>query len=1602
MIYVFVETPRFRNAIGDYPLVKECYQRLRERFHLKRASTFTVPGCVSVGGGFFGKQVGIRAIVLRLKTTSVNGARLLCVWAVDVVPREQLGDLSQERYEQEIGATVVDWTGLTGGEGGGSAEDRKRLPEEFSEWWQSLLTPKAEWFIFESEQWAKAVRDFPARYDAYLQKALERIASRAGRRERRDECRVEPQVQTDHVYDQDWEAVYGLAGGHVYLIDLVDWSRGKQRAAAQEIQARKTWEELFTVLSAATNNQEIVDELGRRSVRAYPCLALCDPELSERAIKRTSADEFDVDIALSSEEVEVLDRLCQAENLPLFLQGRAGSGKSTVLYYYLVELLCHLPPELAECGKVQLVTYSPGLVKAVQRVVQRLLRIARKLNQGGTLTDDDWSVRTFYDVCLRQLPQRARWRFLNREFGPDGGYIDAARFRMLYSGAVDPSLERFRLRTKAATTLPWETAWHVIRSYIKGYKLPDGETDFLDPDAYADLPRKDRSVPPREYERVWKEVWPWYRRLTCDSEGQDGRPLFWDDLDLARAVVLTEASEAKEDQGPDNSPADRRAVVLLCDEAQDFSVVELVAVLREFVWLDYDLTKLPSKGTSLPVPLILAGDPFQTVNPSGFRWSIASRIIAEALRQRFGHDLIATIHSQDLRFNYRNPREVGKLANTVQWARRHLFGHASKPQEIWKTHGVSGTVSWLKVDDPEVLDVLRTGPLPLIVPVPVESDEFRRVFGDHVAEQLPKQSVLTPSEIKGLEVSKVAVFGFGKWFAAKELDRTLASIKVVGSKDTFPAEYFFNCLYVAVTRATEQLFIVDSEESIHTGLWHHLRDRWKNAAPEPWRRYVGFALVEGHPDELTSEPGEIARRFWREAEQKEDPTLARRAAFYFHKAGMRRERVVASAYADYWEGKVAEAARALEEEDFKPVALRWYFEASAWDDILASTQGDSAAPYRKLSAFAAEITRPCASLQDVDRKLRLLEEVMNLDLLRDSSRKHIPAKAVTNSLLKESAELAPACRDVAALARVYRAYRHGYLDLYDLPAEHVATLAYRLALLESPEQQRILLREAVALWERSEKTNHSEYHRAQAMTSSYPISLEWWDRANDPQKVLEEFDEYGRHLRNLNSAQRRIVVRALEDAGRWQEAFTIEFVADGAPAAVLARHETALSRDDTKLCQQLKKLLLDQAREAVEQERGIERPSRFYASRLARLAEAIDQTSISGDSVRTGSLGPCISDEALRASVLDFVLQELMQPEREKFWSGWPTEMDDLVKSGQALEPSQDRRLGWVPRWKGMVERLMQERSSGDVRTVAAALRAWLGSMELLFDLRRDENKNWLVRPRTYFDRVEILRTLAGVTPASATAGRAEAKGRPEGVQQEADWFQQQVYGVLSLAVSFDEGVLQDLTEDDPTAETVDRLFRHIEGLARALNNELVGWSYHVRANRYNAHEREQIEREMWDWWERTFRLAMLAPFRKLAVEVAEAWYDFFKSPRIKPRLDEARRRYAEGGAVVIDERNPSVRLGDVDLLIDYVHDRRLVLIQDLSALPPRTAVFSGDQMAFVAGSTIRVRSDGPNRWIVDCKRMQLSVSYDPRFGRLRIEGPRGKRYVIRFERTRT
>ncbi|MGA1379833.1 MAG: UvrD-helicase domain-containing protein [Chitinophagaceae bacterium] len=689
------------------------------------------------------------------------------------------------------------------------------------------------------------------------------------------------------------------------------------------------------------------DQLAQFARRAYPSYLLYDP-----GVWQGLEQENNTNLAFSGEEEELLHGM----RFPAFINGRAGSGKSTMLHYafaYYCDLyLKTLQEQITANSETFTTSEYQSNVKTVFRPLfltynDRLASVARQVVKRILVSHvhymENWQTdlnpQLFYEVdkcfqpfqtfLLQQLPPQVSSRFAKKD------YISFYRFKQIYRKAF-PNAEYSA-----------EICWHVIRTYIKGFDFSEGKEGFLTSDEYCkEIPQAYKNIEEKVFKAVEDKVWKWYK----NQQQEHG---YWDDQDLVREVLSHLMITGTFQQ---------EYAAIFCDEAQDFTRVELQVILRLSVWSKYQLYPPISS-----LPFAFAGDPMQTLNPTGFDWtSLRSSFydyILKPLDPRGDLGLCKPDYTllQELQQNYRSPRNLVHFSNLVHLWRRILFDLKDlKPQIPWWTNQASippqkgiisqgltitelkkvaneGAIFILPCDDGEELSFLQS------------SDELRSLFPCVTENKLPP-NVYSSIEVKGMEFSSVVVCAFGEYFA-KEFDQTLGnfSIKDNLNKHHLKLEYFLNKLYVAVSRSTNILGIIDTQRG--SDLWQEAHANeitsWHQQL-HPDQQSLWKSHIDGLHDTFNtkvfqkSQPLELAKTFLREGIEQRNSRFFESSAYYYNRIPQPTEAEYSKTWIVRLDGKLQEAGQqfmkmnGLTDQSLNPAKDAWdcFWEGQHWSDLL--------------------------------------------------------------------------------------------------------------------------------------------------------------------------------------------------------------------------------------------------------------------------------------------------------------------------------------------------------------------------------------------------------------------------------------------------------------------------------------------------------------------------------------------------------------------------------------------------------------------------------------------------------------------------------------------
>jgi len=1010
-------------------------------------------------------------------------------------------------------------------------KEYQRLPDQLRPWLEppgwGTDTDSKDWVIYESEEWIKRFRrreinDFWQTYYTIVRNIVERTRRAQTATAWRGVKLASEESRS--VLFSDIETTDTPTRRVLLLLAPFDHQPSEEEIAQVIRVTHPVYASHET--SAMATQQLSLDRIVPFASRAYPDYMLGDDK-SWLAIER----EEEANLALSPEEEQLLKSVSipvsGSNLLPAFINGRAGSGKSTMLFYLFADY-CYRKWRQDLPGDPLFLTYNERLLKVAKDGVRKILsshhRFLAERRKEDEIPPSDAFFQPFQDFLLGWLPHDERERF-NPEH-----YLSFHRFKQLYLGEPfriplprDPQ-ERERLQKERKLALrpgqakEWspELCWHVIRVFIKGYR----HDDYMDPDDYQEVPRRERTISEEAFKEIYETIWTsWYRPITTEQG-------YWDDQDLIRKILELKCYHPQ-------------YTAVFCDEAQDFTRLELQLVMRLSVLSQYDLGYQAIQS----LPFAFAGDPFQTLNPTGFRWSSA--------QAAFYGEVIAAldpakqwnlgINFQELTYNYRSTPPIVRAINLIQLWRHVLFDLPELQPQMWWQKGEFPNPQKFILGQNIPADELRRHLERTIIIVPCEEgQEVSYIQQDSILSQIlpqatmqePPRNVLSAITAKGLEFKRIILYKFGE-----ACDETVW--KLVSEHRDHPVEfeYFFNKLYVAASRAMERLFVVDSEEGDRR-LWKYASrsqefdpflSRVKNRAG--WEDRLGTIPLgapgsewEMHEDD----PRSIAEEFRKKGGELRNPNLLRRAKQYYDLIGDRVEEDLCEAWALRFEERFREAGNLFLKHVKVDEAWECFWEGMCWPEL--ETWYDK---------YGIEGVRAIAR----DVAVFVLKRPRDVEAIKTFT--YVLENGIGNNRLGD-----PLTKQWRAVVKEY-VRRISILTEQVLKQDEWQQLGVVLEALEKAGYQGVLdwagkcfyraanYERAVICWERCGATETREYYWAKAEVIGFPKGLEWLERAHADDRIIEKWEQAGGLNEATDPRWLQVVGPVLERKERYQEAFRV-------------------------------------------------------------------------------------------------------------------------------------------------------------------------------------------------------------------------------------------------------------------------------------------------------------------------------------------------------------------------------------------------------------------------------------------------------------------------------
>ncbi|QJB28364.1 hypothetical protein [Limnospira fusiformis] len=885
------------------------------------------------------------------------------------------------------------------------------------------------------------------------------------------------------------------------------------------------------------------DILSRYTRRAYPDYLVLDPALW----LELEADNG-INLALSVEEERILHELSSPDSensLPLFINGRAGSGKSTMLVYLFAEycdryrkIYAQTLPE--KVIKPLFLTYNERLLTRAKQGVEKLLITNYKFMLNSSNLEKmpplEPCFQSFQDFLINLLPPEESDKF------------DRDRYISFYD---------FRQHcTHRQKRYSPELCWHIIRTFIKGYSLVTQNDEYMTPEDYDDVPRREKTISSEVFDAIYRQVWPWYYKLTHDGG-------YWDDQDLIRRVLQVQG---------DNLP---KYTAIFCDEAQDFTKLELLLIVKLSLFSDSVMyPPIPS------LPFAFAGDPFQTLNPTGFRWQSVKATFFDQVISHLDPDqkLNLGMSFYELESNYRSSPAIVKMTNLIHLWRHLVFKIPQlKPQEAWQPianarHPQKFIFGQRNFSVNDLKRHIEKSPI-FIVPCEahgelkyIKNDEFLSSLYPLASETNPPKNVLSAIQAKGLEFPLVILYKFGEQFA-KEFGRSLWDYINLDQEHPLELEYFFNKLYVAASRGITNLIVIDTEagdrllwqyattDSLHQSTYQLEQCLAASDDRQIWYGYIGGLNWGDSLENLDLDHRELqAQEFEENGRMQKDPVSLRRAKQFYLELGKEQEALLCEAWALRFDRRFREAGLLFYRRGENDAAWECFWHGLCWQALLDWYHQfpESRPAERPLVQFMAT---PTKTLAVVFAFTLFLEEVLaqksttdpgkvslsnyvgsNASTQYSSGRPHLGSRTPDHNRKPWKAaisEYASRIKRLMAEKRLSPPVWQRFGDV--LEALDEAKYDGLLDIAGECFYRAKNLRRAVRCWQRCGSTDRREYNIALADVLGFPEGLAYLERAGNSDRIIAEWERAGRPVTAQWLKYGECVRRALLAQNRYRD-----------------------------------------------------------------------------------------------------------------------------------------------------------------------------------------------------------------------------------------------------------------------------------------------------------------------------------------------------------------------------------------------------------------------------------------------------------------------------------
>jgi len=352
--------------------------------------------------------------------------------------------------------------------------------------------------------------------------------------------------------------------------------------------------------------------------------------------------------------------------------------------------------------------------------------------------------------------------------------------------------------------------------------------------------------------------------------------------------------------GLDSSEIDTQLKISESCDHHKFKFDEIILdECQDITPLEFDCLKLFAKYNDVK-RFSFAGDPLQTLNPTGFDWGRIRNLfvesIGEDLSENERNDIAKELQISKFHQNYRSQGAIVELANSIQRHRSVVLGSKDTINMI-PYEDAGEPAHLLQIMDAEDKEAITTALINSgignVIVICWATDDHQLIemctseIGDEILKDAwnrqdiseeeqssfrTKLIIHSSSSIKGGEHTAVLLYKFGSNHDHK-LDSLLKeheTISKVEQIDQIPVSYAYSRLYVAVTRAFRNVYFAEDKDGID--FWNKVKIKnmdqsslFSKVQSAKAVKTIGDFLLD---DELTWKNFKKYNRIWREDRDK--------------------------------------------------------------------------------------------------------------------------------------------------------------------------------------------------------------------------------------------------------------------------------------------------------------------------------------------------------------------------------------------------------------------------------------------------------------------------------------------------------------------------------------------------------------------------------------------------------------------------------------------------------------------------------------------------------------------------------------------------------------